>query len=49
MVGGLQSARGVVHFARVFELADQCGVLTNPELAARRMRSFLAVTAGINA
>jgi hypothetical protein len=48
MVGGLQSARGVLHFARVFELADQCGVLTNPEVACRRMRSFLAVTAGID-
>ena len=33
MAGGLQSARGAAHFARVFELADACGVLADPELA----------------
>jgi hypothetical protein len=49
MAGGLQSARGAVHFARVFELADQCGVLGDPELACRRMRSFLSVACGIDA
>ncbi len=46
--GGLQSARSVVHYARVFELADSCGVLTDPELAVVRMRAFLQVHAGIS-
>jgi hypothetical protein len=45
--GGLQSARSVLHYARVFELADRCGVLTNPELAVARMRAFLQLHAGI--
>ncbi len=47
MAAGLQSARGVVHYARVFELADQCGVLADPDLACRRMQSFLSVCAGL--
>jgi hypothetical protein len=47
MLGGLQSARDVAHYARVFELADACGALTNPELAVSRMRDFLQVNAGI--
>jgi hypothetical protein len=45
--GGLQSARSVLHYAKVFELADRCGVLTDPGLAVSRMRSFLQVHAGI--
>jgi len=49
MAGGLQSARGTAHFARVFELADRCGVLSDPELACARMRQLLAVTCGIDA
>ena len=46
MAAGLQSARGAVHYARVFELADQCGVLSNPELACVRMRRLMSVLAG---
>jgi len=49
MAGGLQSARDVTHYARVFELADACGALTDTELAVSRMRSFLHVHAGIAA
>jgi hypothetical protein len=49
MVGGLQSARSVQHFTRVFELADACGALADPERAVARMRQFLAVAAGIEA
>ena len=49
MAGGLQSARGAVHYARVFELADACGALADPELAAARMRSLLSVSCGIDA
>lgn len=48
MAGGLQSARGVAHYARLFELADACGVLTDPELAVLRMRRYLSVAAGIS-
>ncbi|RQP21774.1 dihydrodipicolinate synthase family protein [Piscinibacter terrae] len=47
MAGGLQSARDVLHYARVFELADRCGALIDPELAVRRMKAFLQVNAGI--
>jgi hypothetical protein len=48
MAGGLQSARGAAHFARVFELADACGVLADPELAARRMKRYVSVSCGID-
>jgi len=44
--GGLQSARSVVHYAKVFELADRCGALVEPEQAVARMRTFLQVHAG---
>jgi hypothetical protein len=47
MAGGAQSARSTLHYARVFELADACGALSDPELAVLRMRRFLAVTAGV--
>jgi Protein of unknown function (DUF993) len=46
--GGLQSARSVQHYARVFELAERCGVLADPQLAVSRMRGFLQVHAGIS-
>ncbi len=48
MAAGLQSARDVVHYARVFQLADQCGVLQDPELAAARMKSYLSIHCGLN-
>lgn len=47
MAGGLQAARGIAHYTRVYELADQCGVLTDPDLALARMRQLLWVSAGI--
>lgn len=40
---GLQSARGLLHYAEIFRLADQANVLDKPELAATRMRNLLAV------
>jgi hypothetical protein len=46
MVGGLQSARSVVHLAEALRLADAAGLLPDPELAATRMRSLLE-TAGM--
>jgi Protein of unknown function (DUF993) len=36
MIGGLQSARSLQHFAELFRLADAARVLRNPELAAKR-------------
>jgi hypothetical protein len=47
MAGGAQSARGVAHYARVFELADACGALADPELAVLRMKRYLSVAAGL--
>jgi hypothetical protein len=46
LVGGLESARSVVHLAELFVLADRAGILRDPELAAERMRHVLAL-AGI--
>ncbi|RWF73197.1 MAG: dihydrodipicolinate synthase family protein [Mesorhizobium sp.] len=43
MVGGMQSARGICHYADVFRLADQAGLLADPELAVARMKSLCAV------
>ncbi len=43
MPGGLQSARGLNHYADVFRLADKANVLDNPDLAAARMSHFMAV------
>ncbi|WP_406169384.1 dihydrodipicolinate synthase family protein [Streptomyces sp. NBC_00996] len=43
MVGGLQSARSLPHFARAYELADGLGLFPNPELAQARMKSLLAL------
>ncbi|MFO7293180.1 MAG: dihydrodipicolinate synthase family protein [Actinomycetes bacterium] len=46
MIHGLESARSVVHLARQFVLADQAGLLSDPELAAHRMALVLEL-AGI--
>jgi hypothetical protein len=46
MVGGLESARSIVHVSEQFRLMDAAGLLRDPELAATRMRRLLAV-AGI--
>lgn len=47
MVGGLEAARSVVHLSELFVLADRAGLLSDPGLAAERMRRVLAV-AGIS-
>lgn len=41
MVGGLQSARSLPHFARAYELADTLGLFPDPKLAEERMRTLL--------
>ena len=43
MPNGMQSARGILHYAEVFRLADRAGVLAEPELAARRMKHLVGV------
>jgi hypothetical protein len=42
MVGGLQSARSILHLAHVFELANEAQLLTDPDLAAHRLGLLLA-------
>ena len=48
MIGGLQSGRSVGHLIEAFRLADDAGLLPDPELAVARMRALLAV-AGLEA
>ncbi len=48
MVGGLQTGRSLPHLADTFRLADQAGVLTDPELAVERFGQLLRV-GGIDA
>jgi hypothetical protein len=43
MPAGMQSARGIVHYADIFRLADQANVLDRPELAVNRMKGLLEV------
>ena len=43
MVGGQQSARSLLHLAELFRLADQAGLLADPERACARMKRLLAV------
>ncbi|MEV7035500.1 dihydrodipicolinate synthase family protein [Streptomyces sp. NPDC093272] len=43
MVGGLQSARSLPHFARAYELADGLGLFPDPKLAEDRMKTLLAL------
>lgn len=43
MVNGAQSARQLFYFTEVFKLADQAGLLRNPDLAVKRMKNLLAL------
>ena len=43
MPAGLQSSREITHYAQVFRLADQAGLLTAPDLAKQRMTTLLAL------
>lgn len=43
MPAGLQSARGMLHYAEIFRLADQARVLDRPDLAVERMQALLRV------
>lgn len=42
MVGGLHSGRSALHLADTFRLADQAGLLVDPEVAAHRFEWLLA-------
>jgi hypothetical protein len=46
MLGGAEGARSVVHLAEIVRLADAAGLLSDPDLAARRARAVFMV-AGI--
>jgi hypothetical protein len=43
MIGGQQSSRSLQHFAELFRLADAARVLRNPELAAERIGTVMAL------
>jgi hypothetical protein len=43
MVGGQESTRSTLHLAELFRLADNAGLLANPELATRRMKAVLSL------
>lgn len=43
MVGGLQSARSLPHFARAYQLADGLGLFPDPKLAEERMKNLLSL------
>ncbi|HYW25292.1 MAG TPA: DUF993 family protein, partial [Terriglobales bacterium] len=47
MLGGLESARSVLHLAELFRLADRAGLLADADLAVVRMRNVLAL-AGVD-
>lgn len=47
MVGRMENARSIIHLSELFVLADQAGLLLNPDLAVQRMKSVLTV-AGVN-
>ncbi|MES0862882.1 dihydrodipicolinate synthase family protein [Ruegeria sp. SCPT10] len=41
MPGGFQSSRDICHYAEVFRLADQAGLLSDPDRATARMTTLL--------
>jgi hypothetical protein len=43
MVGGQQNARSLQHFAELFRLADAANLIEDPERAATRMKTLLAM------
>lgn len=47
MVGGLQSARSVVHLSEVFALANEARLFPDPEAAAAKLRGLLGVAGAV--
>ncbi|MEV0104766.1 dihydrodipicolinate synthase family protein [Nocardia sp. NPDC050799] len=48
MVAGLSTGRSLPHMAELFRLADKAGLLSDPELAAHRMRVYLELNGSIS-
>ncbi|GGL03414.1 dihydrodipicolinate synthase family protein [Nocardia jinanensis] len=48
MVAGLSTGRSVPHLAELFRLADKAGLLSDPELAAHRMRIYLELNGSVS-
>ncbi|WP_039829157.1 dihydrodipicolinate synthase family protein [Nocardia testacea] len=48
MVAGLSTGRSVPHLAELFRLADRAGLLSDPELAAHRMRVYLELNGAVS-
>ena len=42
MLGGAQSMRPLPYFTDMFRLADEAGLLRDPDMAVARMRTFLS-------
>lgn len=40
MLGGMQSARSLLHYSEAFRLADSAGLLDKPDLASERMQTL---------
>lgn len=47
MIGGAEGARSVIHLSKLFILADEAGLFSNPEQAIQRMAHVLE-TAGVH-
>lgn len=43
MPGGFQTSRDICHYAEVFRLADQAGLLSDPDRATARMKTLLGL------
>ncbi len=43
MPGGFQSSRDITHYAELYRLADQAGLLRDPDLAEQRLKTLLAL------
>lgn len=46
LLGGIEGSRSILHFCEAFRLADDAGLLRDPDLAIGRMRTLLQ-TAGV--
>ncbi|KRF06565.1 hypothetical protein ASG89_19130 [Paenibacillus sp. Soil766] len=44
MIGGAEGARSIVHLSKLFTLADQAGLLVDPDLATQRMKLVMALS-----
>ena len=42
MIGGAEGQRSIIHLSELFVMADEAGLLKNPEMATARMKNILA-------